>query len=122
MKKLIVLLFLALFLQGCAHAPVIAITSARYANHYPSTETKDIGIFHSEPTQPYEKIGEIYVNASFKANWNYIYDQIKKEAASMGADAVIITDDSSSKDTMRFGKSKIINPIAIKFKKEQVKQ
>ncbi len=79
---------------GCAtdHASTI-----RYANvpDFPPTNPAKVQILHTEPTRPYEWLGEIAVVlepklAVYRAE---VDEQLRREAAKLGADAAVFVID-----------------------------
>jgi hypothetical protein len=76
----ILVMFSCLFLSGCA----TDVAGRYYANEkYPTKKTSEVEVLRAEPSRPYETIAEFQAN---NASFNYM----RKRAAKIGADAVIV--------------------------------
>jgi hypothetical protein len=88
---LLVLFFLPFALLSCS-------TVSAKTKHYPGapspspTNPATVEILRSEPERPYEKLGEVRVEAEGNPPAAMIENKLKLAAAGMGADAVIIVD------------------------------
>src|ERR1017187_2934821 len=87
MKRYPLLCVGILCLCGCASA-----RSDRYARapQYPPTDPATIQIYHVEPDEPYERLGEIAYGGMAIASWSGARKLLCEKAAEMGADAVLV--------------------------------
>ncbi|MCX8109265.1 MAG: hypothetical protein N3G20_10725 [Verrucomicrobiae bacterium] len=61
----------------------------------PSTSPAQVEILRTEPTKPYEKLGEVVIDASIDPSPKIekIEDSLRRNAAKLGADAVYLVHD-----------------------------
>jgi len=87
MRIPIIFLFLLVILSSCVSTNVV-----KYPNiNYPPTDYRNIVVYHNfPPTTKYEAIGEVVSEGAPAAKWNKVYDKMKKEAAVIGGDAIVI--------------------------------
>lgn len=88
MNKLpIPLLILCCLLSGCATANV-----ARYPSehNYLPTNPNNVAVYTNFPPTQYEIIGEIEGSGAPAATWNSVAGEMRKKAAEIGGDAVIV--------------------------------
>ena len=122
MKKLLVPLLLSSFIVSCSGVLSDAshITSG---DSYPATNAERVSILFEEPDKDFIIIGlvESHGMGIMEANQKErSINALKEEAASIGADAVIVT--SSKKETVRgiddqpAGEETILSGKAIKYK------
>lgn len=82
MRSIVAVIFaFGLFLSGCA-----SDEAARYyaTERYPARPAKEVEVLHAAPTRPHQVIADFQArNASVEA--------MRKKAAEIGADAVIVT-------------------------------
>ena len=92
MKRYSLLCVGLLCLCGCASA-----RSNRYtrAPQYPPTDPATIQIYHVEPDEPYERLGEIAYDGMAIASWSGAEKLLREKAAAMGADAVLVLQSGS---------------------------
>jgi hypothetical protein len=106
-----VLVFILGLTVGCASVQVVA-TSDRLigAPIYPQTDPSSIQILRETPAQPYEKLGEIFIEPSsgFPPR-EKIEAELRSEGARFGADAVLIIYDR----TQPSGKSYMGGPLGV---------
>jgi Tfp pilus assembly protein FimT len=79
-------------LAGCASMAVRSNVE-RYPNayQYQATNPKMVSVLRTVPGEPHEVIGEITGSTELEyASWETIADEMRKKAASIGGDAVII--------------------------------
>ena len=90
----LLLIITASLLVSCAS---VDASSTQYVGvvHSPPSDPATVEILRSEPTRPHERLGEVVVDASTDPAppVAQIEDKLKKEAAKMGADAVVIVYD-----------------------------
>lgn len=86
--KIRILVFLGLFAASCA-------TSARFrtddlVNKHPETDPEKIEVYALDQIgRPYVKIGAVVVSADAGSNADIAVRRLKREAALLGADAII---------------------------------
>jgi hypothetical protein len=94
--------FLGLLLLAAVACAVVSCESVETntkanagATHYSATDPANVAVLRSEPTQPYDRIGEIALDASTSpsAPLSEIQEKFRTGAARMGADAVILVSD-----------------------------
>jgi hypothetical protein len=83
-----------LVIAGCAG---VSASTIRYANvpNYPPTEPAHVQILRSEPARPHLRLGEITVDgpAATAPAVERVEEKLRTEAASLGADAVVLVVD-----------------------------
>lgn len=83
-----------LLLVGCSS---LSSRTVQYvgAPRPPATSPAQIEILRSEPAKPHEKLGEVVVDASIDPppKIEKIEDVLRRDAAKMGADAVVLVHD-----------------------------
>ena len=91
MKNLLSLLFLILFLNGCAQSTIIPFQPLMdgKVSHYPPNDPAAVGIYRStHPFSSFVELGMItYRIGAF--DLRTMYNQLRKDSASLGADAVV---------------------------------
>ena len=86
MRKVIFETVLFFLLSSCA-----AFQSVHYGQEYSEpTAVSKIQVFSSQPALSYVKLGEVSVFGVTKSNRSYMIGQLKKMAAEMGGDAIIL--------------------------------
>ena len=83
-KLVIIILILSFFVGGCATAQTVFYDDNKPV--YPPTQPEEIKIFHSNPPQPFIRIGEVTVNSSK----TFYQKRLKEKAAGMGGHAIIL--------------------------------
>jgi len=92
MRKLICLLVLAMLVGGC---------TTFNAQTYPLSETylptnpEGIQVFRNPPPIQHIPIGEVEASAASASKTSSIYRRLKKDAANMGGDAIVIVDEGT---------------------------
>jgi len=80
------LFILVLFLVHCVSSRV-----TRYPqSNYPPTRPNVIEVYYMPPPVPFEVIGEVEGSGAALASWNTVRNYMRKKAASIGGDAIII--------------------------------
>lgn len=82
------LVFVILFLINCASSRVTPYPQFDYS----PTQAKKVQVYHMPPTPPFEIIGEIEGSGAALASWGTVRDIMRKAAASIGGDAIIIVE------------------------------
>lgn len=77
---------LVAFLISCVRSKV---TSYPIANYEPSNK-KEVKLYYLIPPVPFEVLGEVEVKGAPAASWRRVEGRLKKEAAKIGGDAVIL--------------------------------
>lgn len=91
MKKIIILLFVVVFLTGCA-----SFYCSRYPNNtYSPTVADNIPIYNNFPPSAYEVIGEVGANGAPASSWGGIGKRMREYAAQIGGDAIVIQDQAT---------------------------
>lgn len=67
------------------------------APHFSPTDPLSVAILRSAPEPPYERLGEIVVNAAIEPTPTTaeIEDKLRREAAKLGAEAVVVVYDGT---------------------------
>jgi len=86
--KLSLISLVILSLIYCASARVTPYPKLNYT----PTKPKEVLIYYMPPTVEFEIIGEIEGAGAALASWNTVRNVMKKAAASIGGDAIIIVD------------------------------
>jgi hypothetical protein len=86
MKKLIYLFIIAILVNGCATASVTRYPSL----YYPPTDPKNVAVYTNFPPAQYETIGKIEGSGAPAATWDSVAMEMRKKAAEIGGDAVVI--------------------------------
>jgi len=60
---------------------------------YPPSDPARVEILQKEPTRPHEKLGEVVASPDDGVRAQKIEDKLRKQAAKLGADAVVLTHD-----------------------------
>jgi len=84
--KFTLLNLVILFLVHCAGSRV---TPYPQFNYLP-TRSNAIQVYYMPPTMPFEVIGEVEGSGAALASWNKVRNYMKKKAASIGGDAIVI--------------------------------
>ena len=89
MKKVLILGLLAVLLVSCS--TVANLKTDDYADmEFPATDWQDVKVFSMVPYNvEYYVIGQVVANADAGTNAKTTVDLLKKQAAKLGADAVI---------------------------------
>lgn len=98
MTRTTMLSALALSLTACA--PSTHATTFRQAEPKPSA--REVEVFtETAPSRPFEEIGTIEIAASELGSSNYgdLIERARAKAAEMGADAIVVTRDPSTRST-----------------------
>lgn len=84
----------ACLLVCCSHVKSQQMQYAG-ATHYAPGDPHRVAILRTEPTQPHERIGEVFIDVSNDpaAPINKVEERLRTEGAKMGADAVVIVYD-----------------------------
>jgi hypothetical protein len=84
----------AVVAAGCVG---VGASTIRYANapNYPPTDPTRVQILRSEPARPHQRLGEITVDgpAATAPAVQQVEEKLRTEAASLGADAVVLVVD-----------------------------
>jgi len=88
-------------LGGCASVKS-TISPYAGATHYSATDPVNVVILRTEPTRPFDRIGEIALDAATNpaAPNTEVEERMRKDAAKMGADAVVVMLDRTEPDRM----------------------
>ena len=105
---------------GCATAPPVRILPLVGAPAYPPTDPATVVVLQKEPQFPFETLGQVVVEPEANTlSMRELQQKLREAAASMGANAVVITADM----TMQAGETRaemsggqIVSAIAIRFK------
>ncbi len=86
-KAQFIIVFYAVVLTGCATASV-----ARYPNaqNLLPTNPANVAVYTNFPPTPYEVIGEVAGNGAPAASWDSVAGEMRKKAADIGGDAVVV--------------------------------
>src|SRR5258705_2445091 len=91
------LLLIAALVSLVASCATVDSTTAQYvgAPHYPPSDPAAVQILRAAPKQPYERLGELVIEASTEPAppVSKVEDKVRQEAAKIGADAVVIVTD-----------------------------
>lgn len=81
---------------GCSS---VAVRTVRFAEvqAYPPTYPDIVEVLRTEPIRPHARLGEVYVEPEGNASADAIAAGLKKGAAPLGADAVVIVSDRALK-------------------------
>lgn len=91
-----------LLLAACMTSNMVRVLPRVGVPLYPPTEPTTILVLHEEPSQPFEILGQIIIEPEAALPVPEIEQMLRKEAARMGANAVVILSDM----TMRVGESR----------------
>ena len=79
-------LILVLFLVHCVSSGVTPYPQF----NYPPTRPSVIQVYYMPPAVPFEIIGEVEGSGAALASWSTVRNYMRKKAASIGGDAIII--------------------------------
>jgi len=82
------LLMVLLFLGSCVSAKIASYPNA----NYPKTDPEKIQVYNMKPPVECEVIGEVEGRGAPAASWDSVHSAMKKEAAKIGGDAIIIVE------------------------------
>jgi len=71
---------------GCVKAKVASYPNKGYA----PTNPANVQVFNMKPPADFEVIGEVVGRGAPAASWDSVYSGMKKEAAKIGGDAIIL--------------------------------
>jgi len=121
-----------LILSGCSH---VSVHSHEYIGlpEFPATNPSGIEILHAPPARPHDRIGEVTLFPEGNPAKKDIEDKLKKAAAAMGADAVVIVSDSMKElgeymtgpwwdGQINTEWGRVIVAVAIRYRQEEQKQ
>ncbi len=80
------LLILVFFLVHCASSRVTPYPQF----NYPRTQPNVVQVYYMPPTMAFEVIGEVEGSGAALASWGKVRNYMRKKAASIGGDAIII--------------------------------
>ena len=84
--KLNLLCFVVLSLVYCASSRVTPYPQY----NYPSTQAAKVQFYYMPPTMPFKVIGEVEGSGAALASWSTVQNYMRKRAASIGGDAIVI--------------------------------
>lgn len=113
MKFLLILdIVFALAVSGCVTGTAVQTGDHTYA---PRADWAGVKLYFEKPTRPYEVVGPVSALGAPAAQERAIYDMLKQQAASLGADAVLVGGSMSTAYRDGFFHGKKNSGIAIKF-------
>jgi hypothetical protein len=83
----ILVIFLSFFLMNCC---VRSRISPYPGINYMPTDPQSVRIYHMPPPLSFEIIGEVEASGAPAASWGRVENYMKKKAASIGGDAIVI--------------------------------
>jgi len=97
--KPIILLTLCVALSLLAGCSNVAVRTVPFTDvqAYPPTYPDIIAVLRAEPARPHVRLGEVYVEPKGDASAEAIEAGLRKGAAPLGADAVVIVSDQTLK-------------------------
>jgi hypothetical protein len=109
-----------LFIVGCAAAPPVRILPLVGAPAYPPTDPVTVMVLRTEPQRPFETLGQVVLEPEGNAlSVPELEQKLREAAASMGANAVVITADMTMQaggNRMEQSGGQVVSAIAIRFK------
>ncbi len=84
---------LSLFLSSllfCSVSCVKAKVASYPHTSYPPTNADQVQVFNTKPPAEFEVIGEVTGRGAPAASWESVYSGMKKKAAKIGGDAIIL--------------------------------
>ena len=127
MTKYILLIFtiLSIFITGCATTSVLMLDESK---QYPPSQY--VAILNDQPTEPYIVIAQLETRGAVGTSLPQVLESMRDEAKSIGADAIIPTEDVSEYQqqglmynpwlggyqTLPGGKLPVIRGLAIRYK------
>ncbi len=92
---MVVLLCAWLILTGC----MVKVEAKRYpdAGLYAPVAYQSVAILRSPPSRSYEALGEIHLQSNSDLSQKTIFKKLKKAAAKIGADAVVLVADPAGR-------------------------
>ena len=86
------------FIAGCNY---VTVNTKPYLGvpQYPPTNPASVEILRTEPLQPHDRLGEIYLEPTGNPSVTEMEQKLREAAAKMGADAAVLVADR----TMRMG-------------------
>ena len=111
MRTLILLAITSVILSACTTGSGTR-TSRRL---YQPTQSSDVEILFREPTRPFTVVGPVSSFGAPIAAENAMYRAVQKEAAELGADAVIIEGPGIGPNYNGFRRGKALQALAIRW-------
>jgi hypothetical protein len=109
-----------LLIAGCATAPPVRILPLVGASAYAPTDPVTIMVLRTEPQRPFETLGQVVLEPEGNAlSVPELEQKLREAAASMGANAVVITADMTMQaggTRMEQSGGQVVSAIAIRFK------
>jgi hypothetical protein len=103
---------LACFLVSCAY---VDATTTQYVGvpRFPPSDPKTVQILRGEPMQPHDRLGEILLDISVDPapDVSEVEQRLKEEAASWGANAVLVV-----RDQVMPGAGRKLIAVAIRYR------
>jgi hypothetical protein len=87
------LLLIAALASGCA--TVSGAANPYPGKSYPPTDPAEVGVYRFWPEEPAEKIGEVEVSGTSDIAWDKFQQELRKKAAEIGGQGVIIMGEKS---------------------------
>ena len=106
------LLTCCLPLAGCVTGTAVQTGEHTYAAR---TDWQAVKIIFEKPARPYEVIGPVSALGAPAAQERAVYDMLRQQAATLGADAVLVASPGSGAYADGFRNGKQNSGLAIKF-------
>ena len=114
MRTLILLAITSVILSACTKGSGTR-TSRRL---YQPTHSSDVEILFREPTQPFTVVGPVSSFGAPIAAENAMYRAVQKEAAELGANAIIVEGPGIGRNYDGFRRGKALQALAIRWSAE----
>ena len=111
MKTLVIVTITAVILSACTMGSGTR-TSRRL---YQPTQSSHVEILFREPTRPFTVVGPVSSFGAPLAAENAMYRAVQKEAAELGADAVIVEGSGIGRNYDGFRRGKALQALAIRW-------
>jgi hypothetical protein len=111
MKTVVILTITSVILSACTMGSGTRISRRLYQ----PTKSSDVEILFREPTRPFTVVGPVSSLGAPLAAENAMYRAVQKEAAELGADAVIVEGPGIGPDYNGFRRGKALQALAIKW-------
>lgn len=108
--KIVLMVFVAVFLTGCASVDVTK-TSKGY---YEPTNANNVEILKTVPKRSYEELGTVTVTGFSPSDTAKMHNAVRAKSAVLGASAVILTEEGMINDG--WGIKRWATGVAITFK------
>jgi hypothetical protein len=104
-----------LLVAGCTTANPVRVVPLVGVDRYPPTDPSTIMVLRAEPLRPFKTLGQIVLEPEAALSVPDMEQMLRQAAASMGANAVFITQDMAMQAGVSSAGNQVVSAIAIRF-------